>query len=79
MLELVEGIRSLSRWARRDGEREPLTETIAALSLARQAVVLRTFARSPASARIRPAYGRGDERRVSAVRGGTDRTRPTSA
>ena len=43
VLDLVERIRSLSRWARRGGEREPLAETIAALPLERQAVVLRAF------------------------------------
>jgi phosphoenolpyruvate carboxylase len=43
VLDLVERIRSLSRWARRGGEREPLAATIAALPLARQAVVLRAF------------------------------------
>ena len=43
VLDLVERIRSLSRWARRSGEREPLEETIAALPLERQAVVLRAF------------------------------------
>jgi phosphoenolpyruvate carboxylase len=43
VLELVERIRSLSRWARRSGERDPLAGTIAALPLARQAVVLRAF------------------------------------
>jgi phosphoenolpyruvate carboxylase len=43
VLDLVERIRSLSGLARRSGEREPLAETIAALPLARQAVVLRAF------------------------------------
>ena len=43
VLDLVERIRSLSRWARRTGEREPLEETISALPLERQAVVLRAF------------------------------------
>src|SRR5215207_452562 len=43
VLDLVERIRSLSRWARRGGDREPLEETISALPLERQAVVLRAF------------------------------------
>lgn len=43
VLDLVERIRSLSRWARRTGERAPLAETIEGLPLERQAAVLRAF------------------------------------
>ncbi len=43
VLDLVERVRSLSRWARRTGEREGLEETISGLPLARQATVLRAF------------------------------------
>ncbi len=43
VLDLVERIRSLSRWARRTGERAPLEETIEGLPLERQAAVLRAF------------------------------------
>ncbi len=43
VLDLVERVRALSRWARRTGERAGLEETIAGLPLERQATVLRAF------------------------------------